>query len=954
MDTKRDGHNHCNRANEDVFFAAGYLEMYFDVAESGISPWDHYLRYGQKEGRDNGNHPDENVFFAEGYLEIYPDVAESGQDPWHHYVLHGKEEGRDNGNHPGDDLFFAAGYLEMYPDIAQAKLDPWRHYVLNGKKEGRDNGNHPADDVFFAAGYLEMYSDIARAKLDPWRHYVLNGKKEGRDNGNHPADDVFFAAGYLEMYPDIAQAKLDPWRHYVLNGKKEGRLNCSIKNLQLYEGINVDNVKQNILIVSSDALRTGAPILTLNIIKSLNQTYNVYTLCLGEGDLVDDFVRSSSFTVVIDAKYRLNSSCLRKYFDNNFKKCKFSFAIVNSAIASAFLKISFENDIPSILLVHEFSYSFSYYGCSSPVDIYRNFVFADDIIFSSEIVRKSYSSQFGSLPYSTAIIPQGDPKILGDDSAMDQKEEVWVNLIKEQSKKHKLIVGLGTRQFRKGVDLFLITAGEILKKTEDAFFVWIGASCGETFLQSVLDFGIDALNLRNNFVFIPSLKRLNEVFPFFDLVLLTSRFDPLPNVIIGAMRNGIPFVTFDEVSGICEILINNDLGSYCLAKYLDCYGLADKACGLLKDKKLYEKVSKDLLNIYSREFSFNLYIKKLLDEAMIAKTNHAALLDKAHLIVNKNLLYLNTSSISCAKAGLQYVLNCELKPYPGFLPIVDTELRSIKNFNFIEEQKCNYESIDGSLMSYDHVSSSVAIHIHAYYLDELTDIIARLQLNSCFRDIFYLVSTTKDNLESVKALFSENKLKCLVRVSDNKGRDYGPFFTLFNDYISSFEIIGHIHTKKSLVVNDRQAIELWKDSMLSSLLGYSDKTQTVNMLDRNLTYLEEHSDIGMLFPDDPYVCGWNLNRPAAENLLGRLGVKIPNLTSFNQFNFPVGSMFLSRYLAIKDFFVLTNDDFPPEPVPYDGTILHAIERVLPFVSKANNFENVCVFNKSHSRISNNG
>jgi lipopolysaccharide biosynthesis protein len=27
------------------------------------------------------------------------------------------------------------------------------------------------------------------------------------------------------------------------------------------------------------------------------------------------------------------------------------------------------------------------------------------------------------------------------------------------------------------------------------------------------------------------------------------------------------------------------------------------------------------------------------------------------------------------------------------------------------------------------------------------------------------------------------------------------------------------------------------------------------------------------------------------------------------------------------------EDYPPEPLPHDGTILHAIERLLPFVAR---------------------
>ena len=925
------------------FFTAGYKLLYPECGRQKMTPWKHYVIEGKSKGFDNGNNPSDSVFYSEGYKLEYPDVKVAGVDPWKHYAETGKSEGRDNGLHPNEEIFFCNGYLEMYPDVLKAKADPWRHFVEVGKAEGRDNGLHPGNNKFFAEGYLEMYPDVAKAKADPWRHYVLQGKKEGRDNGLHPSENTFFAKGYLEMYPDVAKAKVDPWRHYILQGKKEGRTCCSLEGAKAYYGIEANRANKNILIVSYKAARTGVPILSLNLMKSLASAYNIYSICLSGGELLDDIINSSCFTMVVDRKYIFNSAAIKAFFDNYFKDYNFEFAIVNSACASFFLKLSFEYDIPSVLLVHEFSYY------TSP-DLYRNFMLADDVIFSSEFIKQSFIRQYGLLPSSTNVIPQGDPKIISQSSDEDRTEENWKSFIRSKSKVCRVVAGLGTRSFRKGVDLFLLSASEIQKKIDNVFFIWIGDTIVEEEIPHWdLDFKIDALNLRNKFAFIPNLKCLNEVFVCFHLVLLTARLDPLPNVIIGAMRNSIPFLSFDGVSGICDILKKNGLEKLCLARYLDSYGLADKACVLLSNQKLYDKVSDVLKCIYNKEFLFESYVKKLLNEAAYAKSNHAQLLERANGILHKKFLYLDTATVSSSKSGLQYVLNCQNKPYPGFLPVADEDNRTIKSYDLIEKQKNNYESMDGQHMPYEHISLKVAIHIHAYYVDELLNIIQRIMLNKCCHDVFFLVSTTNQNFDAVNEIFSKNKLRCLVRISENKGRDYGPFFTLFNDCISSFDIIGHIHTKKSLGV-DRQHVELWKDALLSSLIGCDDKASSINMLDRNLTYMENHREVGLLFPDHPRVCGWNLNRSAAQSLVKRLNVSLPDVTSVNQFIFPVGSMFFARYDAVKNFFVLTNDDFPPEPVPYDGTILHAIERLLPFVCKLNNYKNACVYVKSHSMV----
>lgn len=843
----------------------------------------------------------------------------------------------------GSRRFFSEGYKLIYPEYSRHGMSPWQHYVIDGKRKGFDNGNHPPANVFFPEGYEAEYPDVSGSGMDAWHHYVLIGRKEGRDNGLHPNDSLFFADGYSEMYPDVTANGVDPWHHYLLNGKKEGRFRCSTDGSMIYEGNRSDSSRKNILVVGHDASRSGAPVLTLNIIKSLKDTYNVYTLCLGEGELLGDIISNSCCTFTADPKYRFNSVFLEKLFERDLKKYSFAFAIINSAAAASFLKVSFDNDIPSVLLVHEFSYYLQ-------KNAYASLLMADNIVFSADIVRKSYLDQFGMLPYSTGIVPQGDPKVLTDNSVSDRREETWKNLIRERAKKYRIVAGMGVCEYRKGTDLFLLAASEMLKKRDDVFFIWIGdASNVEPILQSVISYETDNFSLRSNFAFVPRLKCLNEVLPYLSLVLLTSRLDPLPNVIISAMRNGIPFVSFDNVSGISSMMRKHGLGDPCLSKYLDCYGMAGKACDLLNDSELYSRVSSQLLDVYKKEFSFDEYIEKLISEAQTAERNHAALLKMSSAVVHKKFLYMDTSSLTAAKKGLQTVLNCNIKPYPGFLPVADRGAKTIADFSLIENGGSNYESMHGPDMPSGKISGSVAVHIHAYYLDELSAIISRLVLNKCCHDVTFLVSTTKENLSAAEDLFSKNGLKCMVRAAENKGRDFGPFFTLFNDCISSFSIVGHLHTKKSVGI-DRKTVESWKDAMLSNLLGYEDNNGSVDMLDRNLAYMSGHPDVGMLFPDDPYVCGWNLNRDTAEKLVRRIGLEIPGMTSVEQFIFPVGSMFLARYDAIKNFFVLTNDDFPPEPVPYDGTILHAIERVLPFVSSANHFRNVSVFNRYHSRL----
>ena len=72
-----------------LFDIGWYLERYPDVAEAGIDPVVHYVRFGAKEGRDPAP-----WFSTSAYLQANPDVAASGVNPFYHYIRYGYAEGR--------------------------------------------------------------------------------------------------------------------------------------------------------------------------------------------------------------------------------------------------------------------------------------------------------------------------------------------------------------------------------------------------------------------------------------------------------------------------------------------------------------------------------------------------------------------------------------------------------------------------------------------------------------------------------------------------------------------------------------------------------------------------------------------------------------------------------------------------------------------------------------------
>jgi lipopolysaccharide biosynthesis protein len=229
----------------------------------------------------------------------------------------------------------------------------------------------------------------------------------------------------------------------------------------------------------------------------------------------------------------------------------------------------------------------------------------------------------------------------------------------------------------------------------------------------------------------------------------------------------------------------------------------------------------------------------------------------------------------------------------------------------------------------------IALHLHVYYLDLLPEMLKRLNGNQVRPDLFVSVPTESARDEAQKLLsetYSGDVIE--IQIVPNCGRDIGPFLTAFGaTIVDGYDVVGHIHTKKTADVKHSQMGKDWYTFLLENLLG-----GTSNMADIILGHLATDPSIGIIFPDDPHIVDWGRNRPYAEVLGQQMGINdLPeNLL------FPVGTMFWARVESLLPLFKLglTWQDYPVEPLPYDGSVLHALERLLPLVASSQGFRSV--------------
>jgi lipopolysaccharide biosynthesis protein len=215
--------------------------------------------------------------------------------------------------------------------------------------------------------------------------------------------------------------------------------------------------------------------------------------------------------------------------------------------------------------------------------------------------------------------------------------------------------------------------------------------------------------------------------------------------------------------------------------------------------------------------------------------------------------------------------------------------------------------------------------VHAYYPDLLPDLIERLVRNRARPDLLISVKSAADRRAVEAHLRSYQGGSVDVRVVPNRGRDIGAFLTEFGETLRrKYDVIGHLHTKKTADL-DVDVGRRWSRFLLENLLG-----GRAPMADLILGRMAGDPGISMAFPDDPNVVGWDQNLASVERFLPSLGIGHTN----REIAFPVGTMFWARPAALSGIFDLGLkwSDYPEEPLAYDGTLLHGLERLFGVVA----------------------
>ncbi len=403
--------------------------------------------------------------------------------------------------------------------------------------------------------------------------------------------------------------------------------------------------------------------------------------------------------------------------------------------------------------------------------------------------------------------------------------------------------------------------------------------------------------LSDSIAFLDAVDDLDGAYAAADVVMISSRLDPFPNVAMDAALAGVPVICFAEANGFADYLAEDPRTASLSVPYLDTDAAGARIAELLRDRDLRASVGDALKERSRRDFPMERYMARLEPVIAEAKTITAQeLRDEALLLADETFspfLWLNPTELFTreeavrlhvrkAASGQEANQYCR-RPALGFVPQtyadhhpeLDTSPYPNPLAHWIRAGKPEgpwthpvlVPSADMPKGQGDQLRA--ALHIHLHYPELAEGLLAHLSVNTAKLDLF--VSTTSDaKAADLRERFADwGRGAVVVETCPNRGRDIGPMLTRFADALQGYEVIGHLHGKRSLALTSvGLSTDLgvqWYEFLLQHLAG-----DQYPMMDLILDRFADRERLGLVFPEDPNLTGWSKDREIARALAKRM------------------------------------------------------------------------------------
>ena len=234
------------------------------------------------------------------------------------------------------------------------------------------------------------------------------------------------------------------------------------------------------------------------------------------------------------------------------------------------------------------------------------------------------------------------------------------------------------------------------------------------------------------------------------------------------------------------------------------------------------------------------------------------------------------------------------------------------------------------------INQKIAIQVHVFYTDLLNEIYENIK-NMPYDFDLLITTDTIEKKAKIEDYFKKKKTKCKeVKVVSNRGRDILPFIRQLKNRIKEYDIVCHLHTKKSKYSDFGNQ---WRKYLYKNLLGSENNIKSI-------FYEFQKKKIGLIYPEiypeikEKMLIGGN------QHLMDELCKRL-NINNSFQNRFPAGSMFWVKREVIED--IIENvkvSDFAEEEGQMDGTMAHAIERILEVAAQEKKYKAIQIRNET--------
>lgn len=328
--------------------------------------------------------------------------------------------------------------------------------------------------------------------------------------------------------------------------------------------------RPRILVVGHDAARAGAQMVLLHMLREwqAQDLCGVRLVLLADGVLRPEFEEAVETLVLSDFPTEAD----RKRALETFCRPGPDVVLANTAVIGPFLPALKYLGVPRVAYIHELQKSIERWASGpimqATVENSDHFIavstpVADNLHRTHSIPADKISTLNPYIKTSHSV-PLARLQALRAELGIQPHE--------------KIVFGCGTVDWRKGPDLFVETALEVLPRVPEARFFWIGGDSGDEASARAHRLATDS-RIR----FLGERENSRDYLALGHAFFLSSREDPFPLVALEAADAGMPVVCFAEAGGMPEF-VGNTCGR--TVPFEDTQAAADALVGFLTQETL--------------------------------------------------------------------------------------------------------------------------------------------------------------------------------------------------------------------------------------------------------------------------------------------------------------------------------------------------------------------------------